>query len=310
MHTKCNKKVDWAILAAALMTMGVLGVGALAGAATDRTFNFEDTSRLVSVQQLPEKIDACALDESGSPDANVASPEEESLLSVLREDPSPVLIASPQSQPTGQGARVPVRTIRDTAPTYSSIAVDVNSNEVDHDGQQFVVLYRVFDRLSPTPKNDTDVTPPKRIVTGDHTALQFNNGLYVDPVSGDIYSVESDTGDKMERFAREAQGDESPISILHTPHRVYNIAADEVKQELYLTVEFPPQIVVYPKHAKGEDKPLRSNRGRRHGAGCTARDRGGRERPPAVRQHLGASQRLHGGRHRQILSAWQSGFRA
>ena len=91
----------------------------------------------------------------------------------------------------------------------------------------------MFDRLSPTPKNETDITPPKRIVTGDHTALQFNNGLYVDPVSGDIYSVESDTGDKMVRFAREAQGDESPISILHTPHRVYNIAADEMKQELF-----------------------------------------------------------------------------
>jgi 6-phosphogluconolactonase (cycloisomerase 2 family) len=115
----------------------------------------------------------------------------------------------------------------------------------------------VFDRLSPTPKNDTDITPPKRIVQGDHTALQFNNGLYVDPVSGDIYSVESDTGDKMERFAREAQNDESPISILHTPHRVYNIAADEQTQELFLTIEFPPQVVVYPKHAKGADTPVR-----------------------------------------------------
>ena len=110
---------------------------------------------------------------------------------------------------------MPVRTIRDTAPTYSSIAVDVNSNEVIMTDNN-LWSYRVFDRLSPTPKNDTDVTPPKRIVTGDHTALQFNNGLYVDPVNGDIYSVESDTGDKMERFAREAQGDES--SHLHPAH--------------------------------------------------------------------------------------------
>jgi hypothetical protein len=38
---------------------------------------------------------------------------------------------------------------------------------------------------------------------------------------------------------------------------VYNFAADEAKQELFLTVEFPPQVVVYPKHAKGEDKPVR-----------------------------------------------------
>ena len=66
--------------------------------------------------------------------------------------------------------------------------------------------------------------------------LQFNNGLYVDPVSGDIFSVESDTGDKMVRFPRDANGNVSPKSILHTPHRVYNIAADEVKQELFVTV--------------------------------------------------------------------------
>ncbi len=256
MHTKCNKKVDWAILATALMTMGVLGVGALAGAATDRPSNFEDASRLVSVQQLPEKIDACALDESGGPDANVASPEEESLLSVLREDPSPVLIASPQSQPTGRRGRTPVRTIRDTAPTYSAVAVDVNSNEVVlQDNNLFE--YQVFDRLSPTPTGPDDITPPKRTVRGDKTKIQFNNGLYVDPISGDIFSVESDTGDRMVRFDREADGNVTPKAILHTPHRVYNLAADESKQELFATIEFPPQVVVYRKDASGEEGPLR-----------------------------------------------------
>ena len=54
--------------------------------------------------------------------------------------------------------------------------------------------------------------------------IQFNNGLYVDP-NGDIFSVESDTGDKMVRFPREANGDVAPKAMLHTPHRVYNLAA-------------------------------------------------------------------------------------
>ena len=76
-------------------------------------------------------------------------------------------------------------------------------------------------------------------------------------MSGDIFSVESDTGDKMVRFPREANGNVSPKSILHTPHRVYNIAADEVKQELFVTVEFPPEVVVYPKGREGEDQPAR-----------------------------------------------------
>ncbi len=158
------------------------------------------------------------------------------------------------------GARLPLRTIRDTAPTYSAVAVDTNSNEVILQDNN-LWAYRVFDRTAPTPKNDTDVTPPKRIVTGDHTALQFNNGLYVDPVDGEIYSVESDVGDKMVRFAREANGDETPISILHTPHRVYNIASDEMTQELFITVEYPPRVLVYPKHASGEDKQTREIEG-------------------------------------------------
>src|SRR5262249_6426775 len=147
-----------------------------------------------------------------------------------------------------------------TAPTYSAVAVDTNANEVILQDNN-LWSYRVFDRLAPTPKNDTDITPPKRVVTGDHTALQFNNGLYVDPVDGEIYSVESDVGDKMVRFAREANGDETPISILHTPHRVYNIAGDEKTQELFITVEYPPRVLVYPKHAAGEQKQSREIEG-------------------------------------------------
>ena len=266
-----RKRYEWVGLAAAVIALAVF-----AGAAP------EGTSRLVSVQHLPANMDAC--DNFNQPVAAEAaaasSPQEERLLAELQQAPSPgaqgqrgggqaeaegggyfqMPNTAEQLRVTAElrakGARLPVRTIRDTAPTYSSIAVDVNSNEVIMTDNN-LWSYRVFDRLAPTPKNDTDITPPKRIVTGDHTALQFNNGLYVDPVNGDIYSVESDTGDKMERFAREAQGDESPISILHTPHRVYNIAADEQKQELYLTIEFPPEVVVYPKHAKGQDEPSR-----------------------------------------------------
>jgi len=284
-----RKRIEWAILAAA-----VIAIGVLAGAAP------EGTTRLVSVQQLPDAMTTCTMDDfsaATSADANAVTPQEETLLAELQQDPQ----AAPQ-QRAGQrggggdipgsnagggeggegggffglphtaeqirvtaelrakGARLPVRTIRDTAPSYSSVAVDVNSNEVIMTDNN-LWSYRVFDRLAPTPATDTAVTPTKRVVSGDKTGIQFNNGLYVDPVNGDIYSVESDTGDKMVRFPRDANGDQSPISILHTPHRVYNIASDEVKQELFLTIEFPPRVMVYAKHAAGEDKPLRSIEG-------------------------------------------------
>jgi hypothetical protein len=293
-------KIKWLVLAIAL-----IGVGLLASAEP------EGTSRLVSVQQLPDNISACEMwdqPESSAPDL-MASSQEQNLFDALQKDPtegpsdtltaelqpgdeSPIdepqtgapqsgaQQAAPRQRPGGgyftlpntaeqlrvtaelraHGARLPLRTIRDTAPTYSSVAVDVNSNEVIMTDNN-LWSYRVFDRMSPTPATDDAITQPKRIVTGDKTALQFNNGLYVDPVNGDIFSVESDTGDKMVRFPGDASGEVAPKAVLHTPHRVYNLAADEVKQEIFATVEYPPQVAVYRKDASGEEKPLRTLEG-------------------------------------------------
>ena len=275
-NRKLGRKADWVILTAALITAALFTAGVTVGAAEDPSAS-EDTTRLVSVQQLPENMNWCSLDESAGADtnANIASPEEESLFAELRRDPSPLLMAPQRRNPFGplnteqeekeaaearaHGARIPVRTIRDTAPTYSAVAVDPSSNEVilqDNNLWQ----YLVFDRLSPTPAGPTDISQPKRFVRGDKTLLQFNNGLYVDP-NGDIFSVESDTGDKMVRFPREASGDVPPKAALHTPHRVYNLAADEATQEIFATVEYPPQVVAYHKDASGEDKPLRAIEG-------------------------------------------------
>lgn len=156
-----------------------------------------------------------------------------------------------------------LRQVWDSHPTYSAIAVDVNSNEVVLQDNN-LWSYRVFNRLDNTPPG-VELTPPKRLVQGDKTALQFNNGLYIDPKNGDIYSVESDTGDKMVVFPREANGNVAPKRILSTPHRVYNISVDEVKQELFVTVEYPSEIVVYRKEASGDEQALRRIRGEHTG---------------------------------------------
>ena len=37
---------------------------------------------------------------------------------------------------------------------------------------------------------------------------------------------------------------------------MYNLAADENRQEIFATVEFPPEIVVYRKDASGDEEPL------------------------------------------------------
>jgi 6-phosphogluconolactonase (cycloisomerase 2 family) len=223
-----------------------------------------ENSRLVSVQQLPAG-DACEWEDDATADREqefVALRQQRATSSLIANLHPGRLFAAFQTPRGWSGTPPPadrtmtaVRTIRDTHPTFSAVAVDVNSNEVILQDNN-LWSYRVFNRTDNTPPG-AEMTTAKRVVQGDQTALQFNNGLYVDPVNGDIYSVESDTGDKMVVFPREANGNVKPKRILHTPHRVYNIAVDESKKELFVTVEYPPEVVVYRKEAGDEEKPLR-----------------------------------------------------
>jgi hypothetical protein len=270
------RQMDRATVSAALLTFAVVAVGAVTVATEGTASSATDNSRLVSVQQLPDNFnDPCSWDPSSQSDTanslSAASPEEKALFSNLQRDPYTVLTAAVQgrganvpraeeeereaAEARAHGARSPVRTIRDTAPTYSAVAVDTNSNEVILQDNN-LWEYQVFDRLAPTPAGPNDITLPKRTVRGDKTLIQFNNGLYVDP-GGDIFSVESDTGDRMVRFPRDASGDVPPKAVLHTPHRVYNLAGAESRQEIFATVEYPPEVAVYRKDASGEEQPLR-----------------------------------------------------
>jgi DNA-binding beta-propeller fold protein YncE len=151
--------------------------------------------------------------------------------------------------------RAPIRVIRDNYPTYSAIAVDLNSNEVYLQDEN-LFGYKVFDRLTDTPPTAA-FSEPKRMVGGLNTKLEFNCGLYVDPVTGDVYSVNNDTVDTMVIFSRDAEGNVPPKRELSTPHRTWGIAVDEEDQELYLTREEPPQVLVYRKMASGNEEPLR-----------------------------------------------------
>ena len=94
------------------------------------------------------------------------------------------------------------------------------------------------------------------------------------------------------------------MRALHTPHRAYGVAVDEEAQELYLTIEHPPEIDVYRKTANGEDKPLRTLKGdntrladahgiaidpkngwmfvSNHGSASSPTRKGGRFDPPSI----------------------------
>lgn len=151
--------------------------------------------------------------------------------------------------------RAPVRLLRDSYSTYSAVGVDLGSNEVYLQDEN-LFGFMIFDRTTNTPPS-ANFSEPKRRVRGNLTRLEFNCSLWIDPQSGDVYSVNNDMVDLMVVFPRGAKGDVAPKRQLHTPHRTFGIAVDQAAEELYLTVQHPPQVVVYKKTASNEDKPLR-----------------------------------------------------
>ncbi|MBI4483403.1 MAG: hypothetical protein HY652_10990 [Acidobacteria bacterium] len=164
-----------------------------------------------------------------------------------------------EERKTVDADRAPRRVIRDPDPTYSAIAVDPVRNEVAlQDENLFQIL--MYDRLDNTPARAA-MTEPIRVIGGKKTKVEFNCGLYVDRTNGDVYSVNNDTVDTMVVFSREAKGNVAPDRELHTPHRTFGIAVDEESQELFLTVQHPPKVVVYRKMASGEEKPIRTLEG-------------------------------------------------
>src|SRR5262249_14967500 len=123
------------------------------------------------------------------------------LLAASRQDSAANSANSSPGNGSIQLDRLPLRMIRDTDPIYSSITVDTASDEVIlYDANLFGIS--IFNRLASTPPSAL-VTKPIRQIAGAGTewpnksGMQFNNGLYVDPKTGDIFSAEADIGDSI-----------------------------------------------------------------------------------------------------------------
>jgi DNA-binding beta-propeller fold protein YncE len=168
--------------------------------------------------------------------------------------------AAPAGAPAGDSAngdfsqRQPERVIRDPDAAFSAVAVDASHNEVVMtDENRFNIL--IYDRNTNT--RPTSVSDPKRLIGGLNTKIEFQCGLYIDPVTGDIYAVNNDTVDSLVIFSRTAIGDVKPDRELHTPHGTFGIAVDEQTKELFLSVQHDNALVVYNKTAAGSEAPLR-----------------------------------------------------
>lgn len=216
--------------------------------------------QLVSVQPLPDAAiegEMCEWVPASSPVA---------LAAVLRQERTAARAASPSSAESRTSIaleRPPVRMIRDPYPAYSAVAVDIKNNEIILQDENLFQI-QVYDRLANTPPS-ASMTEPKRVITGLQTNVEFNCGLYVDPKNGDIYSVNNDALEWTTVFSRDKRGNVRPDRQLHTPLQTYGIAVDEASEELFFTNQGRMSVLVYPKYAKGEDKPIRVIRGNRTG---------------------------------------------
>ena len=251
-------------VAAILVGIGAMGAWVLLGGWGQRVdFSFASTSKVFQRQPTgyPQLVSVESLPAMGNPICEwEPASARTTLLAALRQERLAARASSPDQVTTVDADRVPVRVIRDTYPTFSAAVVDSLRNEiVVQDENLFNIM--VFDRTANTPPN-ADFTEPKRIIGGPNTRLEFECGLYVDPQTGDIYTLSNDIGDRLAVFSREAKGNVPPNRELQTPHAIYGIAVDEEKQEMFLSVQ-GGSVVVYPKNAQGDDKPLRTLQGER-----------------------------------------------
>lgn len=211
------------------------------------------SARLVSVEELPDIGEMCLWEPVSGNSNHVAGSGENNLFAAFQE--RSVYAASQDFAQTTNATRPPVRNILDTDPIYTAVTVDTRLDEVFlQDSNAWSI--RVFNRQDNTPPN-APRTEPKRVISGDKTDVQFNSCIYVDPKNGDIYSVENDIGDSIVVFSHDAAGNVAPIRKLKVTHRAYAMAVDEDKEELYLSVQYPPQVAVYRKLASGDEKPRR-----------------------------------------------------
>ncbi len=184
--------------------------------------------------------------------------EDSRILAALGQQSSgmqPAPLSSPASRTTTWIDRTPVRILQDQYAGFSALAVDSLRDEIVADDEVHNNIL-VYDRLANTPPKAT-MTEPKRMLGGNKTKIAANCGVYVDPLSGDIYSLTNDFVDTMTVFSREAKGNVPPKRELRTPRSTFGVAVDEDNNEMFVTVQGGSAVLVYPKMAQKNEAPIR-----------------------------------------------------
>jgi hypothetical protein len=167
--------------------------------------------------------------------------------------PKPVAGDANAAKKTAVANRKPIRTIRDRYPQFSAVAVDPTNDEVFLQDENLFQL-QAYDRTTNTP-GTAAMSEPKRNIAGPATYLELNCALYIDPKTGNIYSLNNDTERSMTVWDRNAKGDASPLWKLKTPMGSFGLAVDEEREELLITAQHEQVVAAYSKFAREDDPP-------------------------------------------------------
>ena len=239
-----------------LVLGGVLALPGLRPSDQLEARRLDGESRLVSVRSLSTTADMCALPTpmTTAAEAVPVNPVTAGLALQQQGAPAGRFSVPTEAQKAQVAARRPIRTIHDRYPQFSAVAVDpVNDEVVLQDENLFQVM--VFDRTTNTPPTAT-MSEPIRSIQGPSTYLELNCAVYIDPKTGNIYSLNNDTERHMTVWDREARGDASPAWKLRTPMGSFGLAVDEAREELLITAQHEQVVAAYSKFARDDDPPV------------------------------------------------------
>jgi DNA-binding beta-propeller fold protein YncE len=172
--------------------------------------------------------------------------------------------ALPVGAETQVFAGPPTRKVQDKYPAFAAIGVDPKRNEVIVTDEN---LFQVLTYERTENATGETISKPKRVITGDHSMIEFQSGVHIDPANGDIYAPNNDTVDTLIVFSQGSEGDVPPVRTLKTPHGTFGIAIDDKRNEMFLTTQHDSTVVVFRKGASKDEAPLRLLQGDNTGLG-------------------------------------------
>ncbi len=149
----------------------------------------------------------------------------------------------------------PLRTVLDPNPNFHAVWVDTLNNEVivTDDNTHAVMVYS---RTASGP------ALPLRVIQGLSTGLDFPSSTAVDTVNNEVWANMNDTSDRSTVYSRTAVGNALPLRILDhktltIERRAYALAVDTVNNEVAVTMQRGPAVVVYDRVAVGVIRTLK-----------------------------------------------------